>query len=223
MGADMVVMTTHGRGAGRIWLGSVADALVRRLPVPILLVRPQHIAPDLAHDQIFKHVLIPLDGSPRAEAVLEPAITLCSLMEARCTLLQAMDPLLAGHTMPPYTVGLTKHEVEQLQAESRAYLARMAQRLRAQLPRVQTHFTVAEPAAAIIEYAHEHTVDLIAMATQGRHLLSRMMLGSVAHQVIRSIGASVLLYRPPPDIWLRPAAKSELGLQGTNGCKVVVF
>src|SRR5262249_37193676 len=39
-GADLVVMTTHGRGAlGRLWLGSVADELVRDLPTPLLLVR----------------------------------------------------------------------------------------------------------------------------------------------------------------------------------------
>ena len=39
VGADLVVMTTHGRGPlGRFWLGSVADELVRTLPMPVLLV-----------------------------------------------------------------------------------------------------------------------------------------------------------------------------------------
>src|SRR5262249_29599904 len=39
MSVDLVVMTTHGRGPlGRFWLGSVADALVRELPMPLLLV-----------------------------------------------------------------------------------------------------------------------------------------------------------------------------------------
>ncbi len=39
--ADLVVMTTHGHGAiSRFWLGSVADKLVRQLPMPVLLVRP---------------------------------------------------------------------------------------------------------------------------------------------------------------------------------------
>src|SRR5262249_32287346 len=41
--ADLVILSTHGRGAfGRFWLGSVADKLVRVLPVPLLLVRPAH-------------------------------------------------------------------------------------------------------------------------------------------------------------------------------------
>src|SRR6516165_5033034 len=48
-GVDLVVMATHGRGPlSRLWLGSVADELVRRLPTPLLLVRPGETAPDLA-------------------------------------------------------------------------------------------------------------------------------------------------------------------------------
>ncbi len=46
--ADLVVMTTHGRGPlGRFWLGSAADELVRTLPMPVLLVRPREGSPDL--------------------------------------------------------------------------------------------------------------------------------------------------------------------------------
>jgi nucleotide-binding universal stress UspA family protein len=44
--ADLVIMTTHGRGlVARFWLGSVADALVRRLTTPILLIRPPTASP----------------------------------------------------------------------------------------------------------------------------------------------------------------------------------
>jgi nucleotide-binding universal stress UspA family protein len=70
-GADLVVMATHGRGPlSRFWLGSVADELVRRLPTPLLLVRPGETAPDLAHPPAVRHVLIPLDGSAQAEGIL---------------------------------------------------------------------------------------------------------------------------------------------------------
>ena len=48
-GADLVVMTTHGRGMlERAWLGSVADALLRTVKVPMLLVRPRKEAPPAA-------------------------------------------------------------------------------------------------------------------------------------------------------------------------------
>jgi nucleotide-binding universal stress UspA family protein len=70
--ADLVVMTTHAHGPlPRLWLGSVADALVRRLPLPILLVRPHGEVLDVleeVHEQPFQHILIPLDGSPLARS-----------------------------------------------------------------------------------------------------------------------------------------------------------
>ena len=44
-GCDLVVMTTHGRGAvSRFWLGSVADQLVHRLAIPLLLIRTREEA-----------------------------------------------------------------------------------------------------------------------------------------------------------------------------------
>ena len=65
-GPDLVVMSTHGAGGlSRLWLGSVADHLVRHSSAPILLVRPG--ATGAAHDEpLFRHILVPLDGSTLA-------------------------------------------------------------------------------------------------------------------------------------------------------------
>jgi nucleotide-binding universal stress UspA family protein len=69
--AELLVMTTHGRGPlTRFWLGSVADALVRQIPIPTVLVRSQEAAPELASAPMFRQVLIPLDGSALAEHIL---------------------------------------------------------------------------------------------------------------------------------------------------------
>ena len=110
--ADLVVMTTHGYGPlSRFWLGSVADKLMRRLPVPILLARPAEASIDLLadiHTLALQHILIPLDGSALAEEILPPAVALGTLTGAHYTLLQALDPLVAEHTKPPYSVGLDR-------------------------------------------------------------------------------------------------------------------
>src|SRR5208283_608632 len=58
-GADVIVMTSHGRGAvARFWLGSIADKLVRTAPVPVLLVRPpeQLRAADSTRPVVLKHL-----------------------------------------------------------------------------------------------------------------------------------------------------------------------
>src|SRR5262249_22151275 len=92
-GAALVVLTTHGRGTlGRFWLGSVADALVRHLSMPALLVRPGEGAAAGA-DPTPKHVLVPLDGSPLAEQILGPAAELARLTGAAVTLLRVVPPV----------------------------------------------------------------------------------------------------------------------------------
>jgi nucleotide-binding universal stress UspA family protein len=81
---DLVVMTTHGRGLlSRAWLGSVADRLVRQLPMPMLLVRPHETDPaDITNPPSINHVLIPLDGSELSECIVPHALALGRLMGA---------------------------------------------------------------------------------------------------------------------------------------------
>jgi nucleotide-binding universal stress UspA family protein len=192
--ADLVVMSTHGRGAlGRVWLGSVAAALARLAPVPLLLVRPQQpLVPSLP-EPVFRHILIPLDGSPLAEQAIEPALALGALMDARYTLLQALDPLITQHTHPPYAAGPDPQLSAQIQTSAASYLERMAARLRAQSLDVNTSLAVGSPALSICDYARAHAVDLIAMATQGHGEVSRLLLGSVTDAVLRTADVPVLL------------------------------
>lgn len=206
--ADLIVMTTHGRGAlGRFWLGSVADELVRHLPMPILLVRPHEGEPTWQQEPVLEHLLLPLDGTPLAEQILEPAIALGTLMGADYTLLRAIKPVLAvGYPQAGATLGESAQKLmEQIEAthqrlcrEAAAYLNQVAERLRQQKLEVRTHVIVEEqPGRAIIETAEAGDIDSIALETHGRRGLSRLMLGSVADKVIRGATVPVLVQRPP--------------------------
>jgi nucleotide-binding universal stress UspA family protein len=202
--ADLVVMTTHGHGPlSRIWMGSVADKLMRRLPMPILLTRPHEGAIDLLANMgapALQHILIPLDGSALAEEIVEPAVALGRLTGAKYTLVQALEPLAAQHTIPPYAVGLDLGVLAEIREYARNYLEQIANRLRAQSLQVHTALVDAQPHAAILDYAHQHAVDLIAMATHGHGGAARMLLGSVADKVIRGSGVPVLLKRPAAEV-----------------------
>jgi nucleotide-binding universal stress UspA family protein len=199
-GADLVVMATHGRGPlSRFWLGSVADQLIRKLPMPILLVRPHDSEADLAADVVLKWILIPLDGSELAEQILAPAIALGTLMHAKYLLLSVIEPVilpdvrLAGNAVGGADFKLLK----KIHDETQAYLDRVAQRLRGQSLHVQTRVIVNRPAAAaILEEAHTRAIDLIASETHGRGGLTRMLLGSVADKVVRGATRAVLVQRP---------------------------
>jgi nucleotide-binding universal stress UspA family protein len=206
-GADLVIMTTHGRGPlARAWLGSVGDVLLRQLPMPLLLLRPHDMEPKLTGEPLLKHILIPLDGSPLAEQILEPAVALGSLVEADYTLVRVTRPMTVGGvelaTPSPSIFGQTLLEQlktlhEQEQADARDYLERVAERLRARSLRVQTRVVVHEkPAVAILDEIHKHPVDQVALATHGHGGLTRLFLGSVADKVVRAANVPVLVHRP---------------------------
>jgi nucleotide-binding universal stress UspA family protein len=226
-GVDLIVMTTHGRGPlGRFWLGSVADALARQSPVPVLLVRPGDAAPDLGREPVPQHILLPLDGSDLAEQMLEPAVELGSLAGADYTLLRVIKPILPtlNHPMAFPMEGaslaqLTQETLDQLEAanerlhrQAQDYLDRVAERLRAQGLRVQTRVaTEQQPATAVLEAAAAN-IDLIALETHGRRGLSRLVMGSVADKVVRGSHLPVLVHHPSKrseEVSAVPAAKGR--------------
>ena len=71
VGADLIVMTTHGRtGMNRAWLGSVADAVMRHSSIPVLMLRPTATSREQRAPQPpFTHVLVPFDGSATAAEI----------------------------------------------------------------------------------------------------------------------------------------------------------
>jgi nucleotide-binding universal stress UspA family protein len=205
VGAGLVVMTTHGRGAlSRLWLGSVADRMVRQATVPLLLVRPREGGACPAAGARQPHILVPLDGSELAEQALGPALAVGRLLGARYTLLQVISPVgrliadQAGCYVPGELAARELKRLEQaLRVQAEAYLERVARDLRAGSASMQTRVVTHEdPAAAIGEFAGANAVDGIALATHGRGGFARLFLGSVADKVLRTASVPLLVWRP---------------------------
>lgn len=205
VGADLIVMTSHGRtGIGRMWLGSVADAVVRNSPVPVLVLRPIADASDRrAAHHLFKHVLIPLDGSALAADIFPAATAIAQAGGAKITLARVITPVPAltpvDATIPLAYTPIVPDEVatSHLASEVAAELDEIARRLK-ELGHVEVKAEVIvdeRAAQAIINYASAHDVDLVAMCTHGRGA-SRLLVGSVADKVLRGSGLPVLLHRP---------------------------
>ncbi|NUQ10760.1 MAG: universal stress protein [Gemmatimonadaceae bacterium] len=203
--ADLVVMATHGRGGiSRAWLGSIADRLVRRISVPVLLIRPARKPPSVSTDKLFRHVLIPLDGSELAEQIVDHALLLAG-PETVYTLLTVVAPPPLIEPLPDAAVlvnrrsteGERENEVGTLIQLADQHLERSAARLRQRGASVRTHVVVhVRPARGIVDYAASNRADLIAIATHGRGGLRRVFLGSVADKVVRSGSTPMLLVRP---------------------------
>jgi nucleotide-binding universal stress UspA family protein len=206
-GAGLIVMTTHARGGlERAWLGSVADEMVRVSPVPLLVVRPEpgHVASS------FRRILVPLDGSATAEAILGHAVRLARLEpEAELVLLQVVQPVASATWVPgaPLPSSVDAADAAGPHVEhARTYLDEVVRRLEAPGLRIRARVEVAVTAApAILEVARAEQADAVALATHGRSGLARLMLGSVADKLIRGSRTPILVFKPPlPEPPVRP-------------------
>ncbi|MDQ4079101.1 MAG: universal stress protein [Chloroflexota bacterium] len=198
-GSDLIVMTTHGySGFERLWLGSIAETLVRLSPVPLLLRRLHADAPADSVPFTCRQILIPLDGSAAAEQILLPALRFGRTMGATFRLLHIIDPSVPpGARALPSMGEMRDDSTEARQTAAEMYLQKAAQQLRDQGVQVETQIeTHKRPAVAIMECAEQHNMDLIAMATHGRGGLQRLLLGSVSDKVLRGSDLPLLLYRP---------------------------
>jgi nucleotide-binding universal stress UspA family protein len=192
------VMTTNAHGPmSRFWLGSVTDALVRTASVPLLLLHPSEKPPAVGLAPPFQHMMILLDGSELAEQVLEPALRLGRLTDARYTLLRVVKPIatfssnLGWPSMSETGDELTRKARD----EAQAYLDGVAQRLRGQGLSVETRTVIdGHPVEAILEQTRE--ADVIGLATRGHGGIRRLLLGSVADKVLRGSTTPMLVCRP---------------------------
>lgn len=212
-GTDLVVMTTHGRGAlERLALGSIADTLARSLPLPLLLVRPHEQVLDLlesVHEAAAQRILIPLDGSPLAEAAIEPAIALGMLFDAEYTLLQSINPPMLGYAITAHAPQVDQQALDVWREEANRYLGLVAERLRQRHLRVKTDLVSGHPPAAILEYAGQHAFELIALATHGRGGVARLLLGSTTDGIVHESCVPVLVCRSQAALVVQPDSTSQ--------------
>jgi nucleotide-binding universal stress UspA family protein len=192
-GVDFVVMTTHGRSGGRAFgVGSVASDLVHNLDVPILVMRPGVDSPAQPLEPGFRHVLVPLDGSERSEEVLPAARELAYPFGSSVTLLRVIE-----HGLWPMNVLELQVQDALLKHDAHRYLDGVAERIAPLWVQpsvaVTTHESIAR---GILDAAENVGADLIAMATHARTGVSRMVLGSVADEVLRSTRLPLLLFGP---------------------------
>jgi nucleotide-binding universal stress UspA family protein len=197
VGADLVVMTTHGRGGvERMWLGSVADQLVRTLDVPVLLVRPKE-GESVSRVPALEEILVPLDGSRRAEAALAPALGMAKLFGARVDLVQVVEPVALLLDAPVIPQSLDEELMALQRREAKDYLDDIADQISGQGMVGRASSILAGNALAGIQGAAAAPgVGMIALATHGRGGLRRLAVGSVTDKLVRTGDLPVLVTRP---------------------------
>jgi nucleotide-binding universal stress UspA family protein len=192
VGADLVVLTSHGRGgASRFWLGSVTDALVRRLAVPALVVRPA--AGPTPPSGAFRRVLVPIDGTPESALGADTAVAILGTVDVEYTALRVLSAVPRRFASFVSIEGGQDDAADQRDFALRD-LAAVERGLRDHGADVRGVVRFhGSPAAAIVEYAAEARAGLIAIATHGRGPVGRLLFGGVTDKVLRTATVPVLV------------------------------
>jgi nucleotide-binding universal stress UspA family protein len=183
--ADLIAMATHDRAGPDRWFhGSVAEAVVSRAGVPVLIVRGADGARPVEHFDWRQPVLIvPLDGSSLAEAALPVAFGLARALNGRLVLLSVV----------PWPEGRFTTQ----DADARAYLETVVDRATRNGLSVSTLVRIGDSAPEIGSAAREQNAAVVVMATHGRTGVARTVLGSIAGEVVHCSPTPVMLVRPP--------------------------
>jgi nucleotide-binding universal stress UspA family protein len=173
--ADLVVMTPNPACLERL-LTSVTGHVVRHGGKPVVVVPIRK-----SHDEtaVLRRILVTLDGSAFADEILPHAQRMARATGAAVTLL---------------SVRVNDREPE---SQTRQWLEERATRLREAGLNVTTAVATGRSAGrAILDYSSTNDVDLIAMSTRGRGMIERLVMGSVATEVVEAAPVLVLLVNP---------------------------
>ena len=200
---DLIVMATHGFSGISRWVrGSVADKVLHESKIPVWLVRADASQKTVYDREGKLTILVPLDGSDLAEAVLGHVKELAKQLSTQSVdvVLFRVCELLSPpyHYPPPMSMNweeYVEYDTRRCKDVCQTYLSDAVERLKKEGLSVQSEVVLGNPADAIVDYANKNALKLIVMSTHGRTGLSRWAFGSTAEKVLKGAPSSVFLVR----------------------------
>jgi len=193
--ADLVIVGSRGHGAiATLLLGSVSSEVVDHAPCPVLVARGRSLT----------RVVFATDDSPSAqaaEAILAQwpifaglPIHVLSVAEVVHPWTTGIAPTMYGQVLDAYAAELRESKAQHQQIATIA-----ATRLRDSGRHVDPEMRDGDPAGEIVAAAEKRGADLIVLGSRGRTGLTRLLLGSVARNVLSGSTASVLVVHEPTE------------------------
>ncbi len=194
---DLIILCAHGSGGARDWLiGNIAQQVIARGPIPVILLRPDK-PPAPGSSYSIRSILLPMDGVPEHErgwAMAEEiaaksgaAIHLAMVVPTPSTL--AGELAAAGRLLP----GSTAAFLDMTEEEARAYLEQQRVRIGKNGISVTTQVLRGDPADELAELANRRQDDLIVLGTHGKAGSTAFWNRSVAARVLGKINIPALL------------------------------
>jgi nucleotide-binding universal stress UspA family protein len=198
--SDIIMLTTHGRSGIRQWaLGGVAEKVIHAAKVPIWLV-PSELRLDVILDRISKRtIVIPLNGSEKAESILPYALALAKQRGAETDFVvisvspQGKVPISTSESRSSFM----REMFEGSKVDKDEYLSGIVKRIKEAGFEAHAEHLRGDPTDEIIKYVSTHPTQLIAMATNGASGLSEWLFSNVTENVVRRIKKTpIFLVRP---------------------------
>jgi nucleotide-binding universal stress UspA family protein len=203
--ADLILLSSHGQSGLSGWnVSSVVQKIVLRACTSIMVVRAYQPVPPELTDLRYRRLLIPLDGSQRAECVLPQAATLARAHQAQIMLVYIVRrPEMPRRTPPtPEDIGLADQVVERNRTEAIEYLEQVKSRLPGE---VHTRVLVSEHVFSTLhELADQESIDLVFLSAHGYSGQTRWLYGSLAISFIVYGATPLLIVQDVPADSIQP-------------------
>jgi nucleotide-binding universal stress UspA family protein len=168
--ADMIVMGRRGLSAiEKLFIGSVANQVLRNSPVPVLLTKKKSGKPS------FNKILVPTDFSEQEEVERDYAWSLAKGLDSELTLLHVLE--LHDYEFSPKV----------LEEMFNSILARLKKRKKREKEDIEVYEEVVraiDASVGIVDYTETNKFDLIVISTCVHSKIERFFLGSTTEKVI---------------------------------------
>ena len=144
---------------------------------------------------MYKKILVPLDGSGRAEKILPHVKNLAKINDAEVIFLQVIRPVIISDGYKGILIEESQEESKRKVEDALEYLSGIEGQFRESGIKTDKQSLIGAIVNSIIEISQMEDIDLIAMASHGRSGLSRVFYGSVASGVLNAIDRPLLLIR----------------------------
>jgi nucleotide-binding universal stress UspA family protein len=138
-------------------------------------------------------ILVPIDGSPQGDSALEYALE--EFEDAEIVVLNVIDPIEAGYTSQATVPGYSEEWFEQSKEAAEELFGEAQATADEYGTSLETATEVGRPSRTIVDFAEEEGADQIVMGSHGRSGVSRILLGSVAENVVRRSPMPVTIVR----------------------------
>jgi len=201
-GVKLIILSSHGRSGLSQWgISSVTQKIIFGAPTSVLIIRAQQPAASESIERQYSRMMVPLDGSRRAENVLPTVTLLARFHQSRISIVHVVKTPEMPRQMP-----LAHEDVElseQVVARNREEAIRYLDQVRLHSPLegidVQTHLLTSDNAAAALhELAEKEGIDMVALSAHGYSGNNQWPYGSMVNNFILYSKVPVLIVQDLP-------------------------